>query len=435
MAVIPGKKIIRKDGTSASAKLLHFAKASVNFLRPSNLHDFLLNPQRSCWILAVVLMVAEVLVNLVVIHKVKYTEIDWVAYMQEVEGVVGVNGTTDYSQLQGDTGPLVYPGGFVWFYTGLYYLTSKGQDIRRAQYFFALVYLLMVGLVFRLLLRTRRVPNLLLIVISCTSYRIHSICVLRLFNDPVAMVFLYAALYAFADDRWSLGSLLYSLAVSIKMNILLFAPALFLAYLATQGITGTVKQLSICASVQLVLGAPFLLTYPLEYLVGAFNLGRVFMFKWTVNWRFIPEEVFVSRPFHIALLAIHLLLLATFAKHWWNSLKRYAGDKKRSTHKLEDLLVPLFTCNFIGVACSRSLHYQFYVWYYHQLHLLCWVARPHRWNSLWLLVLGVIELSWNTYPSTEASSLALHASHLAILSGLAANAIWPKTDQSNKKIE
>ena len=93
----------------------------------------------------------------------------------------------------------------------------------------------------------------------------------------------------------------------------------------TSLIPGTVKQLSICASVQLAMGAPFLLTYPLEYLVGAFNLGRVFMFKWTVNWRFIPEEVFVSRPFHIALLAIHLLLLASFAKHWWNSLKRYAG--------------------------------------------------------------------------------------------------------------
>ena len=33
------------------------------------------------------------------------TEIDWVAYMQEVEGVL--NGTLDYSQLRGDTGPLV----------------------------------------------------------------------------------------------------------------------------------------------------------------------------------------------------------------------------------------------------------------------------------------------------------------------------------------
>ena len=34
------------------------------------------------------------------------TEIDWKAYMQEVEGVL--NGTMDYLLLKGDTGPLVY---------------------------------------------------------------------------------------------------------------------------------------------------------------------------------------------------------------------------------------------------------------------------------------------------------------------------------------
>ena len=33
------------------------------------------------------------------------TEIDWVAYMQEVEGFI--NGTWDYEELKGDTGPLV----------------------------------------------------------------------------------------------------------------------------------------------------------------------------------------------------------------------------------------------------------------------------------------------------------------------------------------
>lgn len=33
------------------------------------------------------------------------TEIDWVAYMQEVEGVL--NGTFDYALLKGNTGPLV----------------------------------------------------------------------------------------------------------------------------------------------------------------------------------------------------------------------------------------------------------------------------------------------------------------------------------------
>jgi len=39
------------------------------------------------------------------------TEIDWKAYMQEVEGFI--NGTYDYSELGGDTGPLVYVGFYV----------------------------------------------------------------------------------------------------------------------------------------------------------------------------------------------------------------------------------------------------------------------------------------------------------------------------------
>ena len=58
------------------------------------------------------------------------------------------------------------------------------------------------------------------------------------------------------------------------MNILLFAPALFLAYLATQGILGTVKQLGICALVQLLLAIPFLAENPINYLKGSFDLGR-----------------------------------------------------------------------------------------------------------------------------------------------------------------
>ena len=43
-----------------------------------------------------------------------------------------------------------------------------------------------------------------------------------------------------------------SLAVSVKMNILLFAPALLLAYLRCLGVWGTVKQLTLCAAVQVM---------------------------------------------------------------------------------------------------------------------------------------------------------------------------------------
>merc|ERR1719436_678039 len=114
-----------------------------------------------------------------------------------------------------------------------------------------------------------------------------------IFNDPVAVLLMYLAINLWMDDRVSLGSFVFSLAVSVKMNILLYAPAVLLYYIATQGRLG---------GVQLVLAAPFLLSFPLEYLIGAFNLGRVFLFEWTVNFRFLPEAVFVSRWLHAALL-------------------------------------------------------------------------------------------------------------------------------------
>lgn len=40
---------------------------------------------------------------------------------------------------------------------------------------------------------------------------------------------------------------------------------------------------------QALLGAPFLAAAPGSYLQKAFELSRVFMHKWTVNLKFLPE--------------------------------------------------------------------------------------------------------------------------------------------------
>lgn len=118
------------------------------------------------------------------------TEIDWKAYMDEVEGVI--NGTYDYTQLKGDTGPLVwvskwcsslhttlfsaglldnlehcccrYPAGFVYIFTALYYITGHGVNIRLGQYIFAFFYLLTLLLVFRIYYRTKKVSLMLILM-------------------------------------------------------------------------------------------------------------------------------------------------------------------------------------------------------------------------------------------------------------------------------
>lgn len=390
----------------------------------------------------------------------------------------------------GDTGPLVYPAGFVYIYSILYFITSRGANIRLAQYIFITFYLMQMALVLRLYIKSRKVPPYVLIISAFTSYRIHSIYVLRLFNDPIAILFLYIALNLFLDGEWTLGSAFYSLAVSVKMNILLFAPALLVFYITNLGVRGAVKQLIVCAIFQLLLGSPFLFTHPLQYIQGSFDLGRVFEHKWTVNYRFLSRPIFENRLFHLALLLLHIGLLAYFTKPTFKYFQNYArlrqlqkqfqpqidaknaevksrNNKKKKevvavdeklteeqekflksfeqglkktagkpaamegSHESEEAaekysvhfeqctqlaLLPLFFCNFLGMMCARSLHYQFYIWYFHTLPYLAW-STPFSTN-LKFLILFLIEYCWNTYPSTNLSSGVLHLCHFALLIGV-----------------
>jgi alpha-1,3-mannosyltransferase len=86
------------------------------------------------------------------------TEIDWKAYMQEVEGFL--NGTLDYQYLKGDTGPLVYPAGFVYIFSILYFATDHGVDVRTAQWIFGGLYLVLIYQVFKMYTRSKKVQKL-----------------------------------------------------------------------------------------------------------------------------------------------------------------------------------------------------------------------------------------------------------------------------------
>ena len=101
------------------------------------------------------------------------------------------------------------------------------------------------------------------------------------------------------------------------MNILLYLPGLIVLLVKSHGIFAVVYHLSVIFAVQVAIAIQFLQHNPKAYLSNAFELSRVFLYKWTVNWRFIPEDVFLSKQFAISLLGLHGLTLLAFGVWRW----------------------------------------------------------------------------------------------------------------------
>ena len=101
------------------------------------------------------------------------------------------------------------------------------------------------------------------------------------------------------------------------MNIILYLPSLVVLLVKSHGIFAAVYHLSVIFAVQVAVAIQFLQHNPKAYLSNAFELSRVFLYKWTVNWRFIPEDVFLSKQFAISLLRLHGLTLLAFGVWCW----------------------------------------------------------------------------------------------------------------------
>ncbi|KAJ2800908.1 dolichyl-P-Man:Man(5)GlcNAc(2)-PP-dolichol alpha-1,3-mannosyltransferase [Coemansia guatemalensis] len=368
---------------------------------------------------AAAILAFEVLINIAIIQRVAYTEIDWQAYMQQIAAVA--EGERNYARIRGDTGPLVYPAGFVWVYRALWAATDGGADVRRAQYIFMGVYLATLVCVLAIY-RTARVPVLWLVPLAL-SRRLHSLYVLRLFNDAVAMLPAYLALATLCAGRLRWSGAALSAGIAVKMNVQLMLPGAAFVWWRCGGLRMVATQTAAVLAIQALVALPFLCTHPSEYFARAFEYSRRFDFKWTVNWRFVGEHIFGSSIWAASLLTAHLLLLLYLGLRVWPRLSGRSASsiirKGMTLHRhhtrvdAEEAAAVVLSANFVGVVCARTLHYQFYAWYAHTLPFLLYRSRlplPAQ-LALWL----AIEYAWNVYPSTIASSLLLLAAHCVIL--------------------
>jgi alpha-1,3-mannosyltransferase len=372
-------------------------------------------------------------------------------------------GERTYTNIEGDTGPLVYPAGFLHLFSLLKSLTQGGTDILTAQFIFAALYIATQALTLASFIKSQTLPPWSLALV-CLSRRVHSIYVLRLFNDCWAVFLTTAATLLLQSKKWRLSVLVYSAAVSIKMSALLVAPGVLAVliryatpYDLVEGVVGGVI-------LQLLVALPFLMHDPVSYLSRAFELGRVFKYEWTVNWKFLPESVFVSKRMAVLLLIFHLRLLWSFAEYRWflkvdntesisnnNSGKIsnvrtalqafFTRSRKTNESKKEKeenggggggdrgattiVLWIVYSSNLIGIICARSLHYQFYSWYWHSLPFL--LIGSKSLNSIGaLMMLGGIEAVWNLFPPSALSSATLLVLHLLTLAIVWQSRQWIK---------
>jgi alpha-1,3-mannosyltransferase len=103
---------------------------------------------------------------------------------------------------------LSYPAGHVYVYRALHRLTDSGLNIRLAQGFFSLLYTASVALTCAIYLQANSMPNYVLLLLPL-SKRLHSIYILRLFNDCWSVVAMQASILAFGADQNILGTILF----------------------------------------------------------------------------------------------------------------------------------------------------------------------------------------------------------------------------------
>ena len=135
------------------------------------------------------------------------------------------------------------------------------------------------------------------------------------------------------------------------------------------------------------------------------------MFKWTVNWRFVGEEKFLSREFSVGLMVLHISLLAIFFGIWvkpsGSNMVRFLQHTLQGRQKTIPLsksftMTVMLSSLAIGLLCARSLHYQFFAYLAWATPFLLWRAGIHP--VLIYAIWALQEWAWNVFPSTNASS-------------------------------
>ena len=115
---------------------------------------------------------------------------------------------------------------------------------------------------------------------------------------------------------------------------------------------------------------------------------------------------------------------------------RWTTNEGNARLNPEYVVYTLFASNYVGIAFARTLHYQFYCWYFFSLPMLFWMASGPTSGANVVTKMGLnlasstvamfgIEWAFLTFPATQQSSLMLQLSHAFLLVKIVASNVPP----------
>ncbi|SSD60263.1 related to Dol-P-Man:Man(5)GlcNAc(2)-PP-Dol alpha-1,3-mannosyltransferase [Saccharomycodes ludwigii] len=441
-----------------------------------SLINYLLFDPESKFIIMAFSVLLESLALKYIIFNVPYTEIDYKAYMEQISMIVK-DGVTNYELIRGNTGPLVYPAGHVLIYRAMNHFTQGLKNLKEGQIIFRYLYISTLMVDFAIYFSIDTLPPWC-ILLACLSKRLHSIYVLRLFNDCFTTLFigltcltLIVLVKVLNNSRKnnsfilsSFASFFFTFAVSIKMNALLYFPGILIILVwcdyphlddrknkrIFSFLMFTLKlffYIAVMIGWQIFVAYDFLSYYPKEYLHMAFQFDRKFMYIWSINWQFVNVDFFNSDLFGNIMLLLHLITLFIFMNYKWlycitlgkwkmlfklpvQLLKGETAVNLFPLLTVKHMVYVLVTCNYIGVIFSRSLHYQFLSWYHWTIPLLVYYSSGAdsintgvSFLSLKKIFVALAyylwyflhEYAWNLYPPQLKGSLFLFSTNFILL--------------------
>jgi len=101
------------------------------------------------------------------------------------------------------------------------------------------------------------------------------------------------------------------------MSVILYLPGVLFILFKRKGLLTAGRHCLTITAIQYLLGSRFIIEDSRAYWTTAFDLSREFLYKWTVNWRFIDEQQFLSKELARGLLCAHIATIGIFALFKW----------------------------------------------------------------------------------------------------------------------